>query len=183
MAEEMAFNRFRFRGGETYRGVNAQEAGEELERIREKDGGQLHTESVVRAAAAKRSPIHGVFTWDDAKAGHQYRLWEARQFIRMVVVVTADDGEGKEAPAFEHVPRGVAEAAEAEEPAGGYYQSRAVLAESADEFEAVRRGWLSRLKGMQRGFAEFLELAPPGERRRVRRAARHVEKAAQAITP
>jgi len=182
MAEDMAFNKFKFKGGETYRGIKAQDAGEELERIRERNGGQLQTEAVVKAAASKRSPIHGAFTWDDSKAGHMYRLWEARQFIRMVVIEA--EGEQPPLPAYAHIPRGVATAEqEGEEESGSYYQSTRVLAQSPDEFDAAMRESRSRLSSAKRSLEALERLAGKTDRQRVRRAASYVEKATQAIAP
>lgn len=47
--------------------------------------GFLTPEQVVTAAANPASPLHDRFTWDDSKAAHQYRLWQARELIASVV--------------------------------------------------------------------------------------------------
>jgi len=57
----------------------------ELERISAKRDGELLPEDVVEAARPPRSPLHSRFTWDDSEAAHQYRLWQARQLIRVKV--------------------------------------------------------------------------------------------------
>jgi len=59
----------------------------ELKRIAEENGGILKPEVVVEEARPKSSPIHSRFTWDDSKAAHEHRLWQARQLIRVVVEV------------------------------------------------------------------------------------------------
>ena len=41
----------------------------------------LHAEDVVAAARDPLSPLHSKFQWDDSKAAHRYRLWQARQII------------------------------------------------------------------------------------------------------
>jgi hypothetical protein len=47
----------------------------------------LHGRAVVAwAKANKRSELHKQFEWDDAKAGYQYRLWQARRLIALEVV-------------------------------------------------------------------------------------------------
>lgn len=48
--------------------------------------GRLTPEGVVKAAARADSPLHSHFEWDDSKAGHAYRLQQARQLIRSVQV-------------------------------------------------------------------------------------------------
>lgn len=57
----------------------------ELKRIADENGGVLKPESVVEEARPKSSPLHKRFTWDNSKAAHEYRLWQARQLIRVVV--------------------------------------------------------------------------------------------------
>ena len=46
--------------------------------------GHLTPDLVVQAAQYEQSPIHSIFEWDDGKAAHQHRLWQARRLIRSV---------------------------------------------------------------------------------------------------
>lgn len=57
----------------------------ELKRIAKEHGGILRPETVVEEARPKSSPLHKRFTWDNNKAAHEYRIWQARQLIRVVV--------------------------------------------------------------------------------------------------
>ena len=57
----------------------------ELKRIAAENGGLLKPETVVEEARPESSPLHNRFTWDNTKAAHEYRLWEARHLIRVVV--------------------------------------------------------------------------------------------------
>src|SRR5215471_4327880 len=57
----------------------------ELRRIAREHRGILRPEDVVEQATPEDSPLHNKFTWDNAKAGHAFRLWEARQLIKTVV--------------------------------------------------------------------------------------------------
>ncbi len=66
----------------------------ELKRLAEKHGGILKPEVVVESARPVRSPLHKRFCWDDTKAASEYRLWQARQLIR-VVVETIEGVKGK----------------------------------------------------------------------------------------
>jgi hypothetical protein len=52
--------------------------------------GRLVPETVVRVAADPGSPLHSQFEWDDGKAGHAYRIEQARRLIRAVrlIVIT-----------------------------------------------------------------------------------------------
>jgi hypothetical protein len=61
----------------------------ELEKIRKvHGGGTVRPQDVVDAARPKTSPLHSRFTWDDSLAGERYRLWEARQLISEITVIT-----------------------------------------------------------------------------------------------
>ena len=48
---------------------------------KEASDGLLKPKDVVESAKSKESPLHEHFEWDDGKAGHQYRLQQARNLI------------------------------------------------------------------------------------------------------
>lgn len=50
------------------------------------DRGKLTPEIVVEEATDTNSPLHNRFEWDNGKAGHKYRLMEARLLITSVKV-------------------------------------------------------------------------------------------------
>lgn len=123
---------YQFRKGSRVSGVKAQAVGETLEQIRERDG-ILETEAVLKEARKKRSPIHAAFEWDDAAAGHEYRLIQARQMIRAVIVILDDTDE----PAYVHVDDGMSR----------YYQSTSIAANNTDEWSIIRQMALRSLQG------------------------------------
>lgn len=59
----------------------------ELKRIAVENDGILRPETVVAEARPRKSPLHNQFVWNDTKAAHEYRLWQARHLIRVVVEV------------------------------------------------------------------------------------------------
>jgi len=65
---------------------------DELELIRKSNGGLLDPEKVVEFAKDETTSLHSRFEWDDTEAARQYRVWQARQIIRVHVTVvgTAD---------------------------------------------------------------------------------------------
>ena len=65
----------------------------ELETIRSAAGGVLSPEAVVEFARNENTALHSYFTWDDTEAAREYRLWQARQVIRVCVTVS-DDVQG-----------------------------------------------------------------------------------------
>ncbi len=66
-----------------------------LDKIQRHNGGLLSPAAVVADATPDDSPLHDRFEWDDSKAGHEYRLEQARHIIRAVVAVVSG-GNGSE---------------------------------------------------------------------------------------
>ncbi len=65
----------------------------ELKRIADENDGLLKPETVVDEARPVNSPLHSRFEWNNTKAGEAYRIWQARQLIRVVVEVISAAGE------------------------------------------------------------------------------------------
>lgn len=86
--------------------VNAQTAGEELERIRVKNNGRLEPLDVVAVARDERNPLHPAFEWDDVVAAEAYRVDQARYVIRSIEVVVEPERSEKPVRAFVSVIRG-----------------------------------------------------------------------------
>lgn len=66
--------------------VDAQTAGNELQRIYERDG-VIEPETVVLESESPSAPLHSCFEWDDEKAAHKYRITQAQGIIRAIVAV------------------------------------------------------------------------------------------------
>ena len=77
--------------------ASAQAFGELLNAI----GGKVDAEQLVSLAEPKESSIHDAFEWDNKKAGHQYRLVQARYYMRSLHVTTSE--EERPEPALIHV--------------------------------------------------------------------------------
>lgn len=87
--------------GSHHGGLKAQEVGEYLNDLREKNGGSLKPAVVVRDAKYKRSPLHDYFEWDDSAAAASFREEQARRIIRAVVVeVETSDEEPRQVRAY-----------------------------------------------------------------------------------
>ena len=65
--------------------VAAQVAGEELERIHQRDG-KITPTAVVEDARPEDAPLHPCFEWRDDVAAEKYREEQARCLIRTVVI-------------------------------------------------------------------------------------------------
>ena len=86
--------------------VGAQIVGERLESIKARRGA-ITPRAVVDDAKQKSSPLHKLFTWDDAKAADYWRVEEARKVIQSIVLVKVDGAPvARETRAFVHISTG-----------------------------------------------------------------------------
>lgn len=83
--------------------VDAQTAGEELDRIRQ-EYGTLQPATVVDEARPDDAPLHPVFEWDDAEAAERYREHQASTLIRQVKVVVPERDPSEATPSARIVP-------------------------------------------------------------------------------
>ena len=72
--------------------VDAQQAGEELERIRNKYG-ELSPADIVQESISVNSVLHNCFEWQDDIAAQKYRERQAQDLIRNIVVEAVVDKE------------------------------------------------------------------------------------------
>lgn len=125
----------------------------ELERIAAVHGGLLRPADVVKAARNPRSPLHAHFEWDDSAAAQQYRLWQARQLIRVSVQQIALPQSGKAA-----VRVFVSLKQDRAADGGGYRMIDTVL-RRVDLREQLLRDALEELRVFEEKYAHLQELA------------------------
>ena len=139
--------------------LDAQIAGERLEKIRKKHRGELTADAVLADASNEKSPLHPVFEWNDTKAAHAHRLDQARAVIRAVVVVS-EPVDGKETVpvrAFVCVSGTVDD--EHEIAANVYRSIEEAMADPTMRAEVLARA-LGELEAFERKYAALEELAP-----------------------
>ena len=73
-------------------GIDPQEAGEELERIKQRDG-TIVPAAVVDEARPDDAILHPAFEWQDPVAAEQYRLIQARTLIKRVRVICPEPAQ------------------------------------------------------------------------------------------
>lgn len=56
-----------------------------LKKLADDNDGIILPKQVVEAARSIKSPLHSYFEWDDDKAAESYRIWQARQLLRVCV--------------------------------------------------------------------------------------------------
>jgi hypothetical protein len=77
--------------------VDAQIAGEELERIEKKNNG-ITPREVVNESRNKEAVLHKCFEWDDQFAAESFREIQAKEILRHIVVVRTEEKEEIEEP-------------------------------------------------------------------------------------
>ena len=83
-------------------GVPAETAGAELERV-EKKHGMVTPELVLEESRGQKAPLHKCFEWNDSVAAEKYRLNQAGQIIKNLVVVLDDYQQSEPVRAFVNV--------------------------------------------------------------------------------
>jgi hypothetical protein len=120
--------------------------------------GAVRSEDLVEAARPKESPAHKAFEWNDTKAGHEYRLIQARQWIRRVTIIH------EEKPVqLVHVPRitsPVDPGADVEDTGkGGEYKPAEVIVHQPDEFSRALDEALTKLHAARRSVDHLQRIA------------------------
>lgn len=82
------------------KGIKPEDAANELSRIQNVYG-KITPEVIVREASDKSSPLHSYFEWDDEKAGHRWRVQQARILLNNIQVKVVSDGEERRISVFE----------------------------------------------------------------------------------
>jgi hypothetical protein len=149
--------------------ADAQKVGEELERLRQRDG-TITVDVALDEARSTDSPLHALCTWEDGIAAENWRRDEIRRAIRSIKVITPDLANYR---AFVHC-------ANSDPSTQGYYQRVEVAVQNLDEYELVFKAAASRLGEAQRALSELKRVAESVKvHQTVRRAA--VEKADKAL--
>lgn len=139
-----------------------QEVADELQRIARVSDGikKLYASDVVESARPKDSPLHGEFEWNDKKAGHAYRLNQARTLIRAVVLVEKRDDKEIKVPVWVHAGASPEEASEREPKSreGAYVQVKDAVA-SPDLFARALSALVAKVNEAQRAAQELRDAA------------------------
>lgn len=83
---EMEESKYKFLNPSLWKGVTADEAMKELDRIREKYG-LLKPETIVEESRDEAAVLHKCFQWDDTLAAEAWRKEQARHLVSNITVV------------------------------------------------------------------------------------------------
>ena len=138
--------------------LDPQKVGTELELIAKKNGDELKSEDIVRAAQSARSAMHSYFEWDDSKAAYQHRITQAEYLRRTIVCLITPDGNGAkpiEVRAFQKV-----QIDEDSEPA---YVSAQIYRNSPDMVDQIIEGIMRRAAILMTEAKQYKKLLPLAE--------------------
>jgi hypothetical protein len=117
--------------------------------------GEVRPSELIERAKPKKSPIHEAFEWDDAKAGEEYRLMQARTWIRRVEIIIEEKAER-----FIHVPFVTVEGEASEfETRENYYKPASVVVQDQDEFQLALGETLARLNSAKAAYNQLKNAA------------------------
>lgn len=123
----------------------------ELHEIYEKNGEVLRAEDIVEYARNPKTELHKHFVWDDSEAAKEYRLIQARNVIRVNVVMVE--------PTQQTVRAFVSLVEDRNVPGGGYRRIEHVMADPVRRTQLLNQAlreaqaWRDKYKSLQ-------ELAP-----------------------
>jgi hypothetical protein len=121
--------------------------------------GSVRTTDLVDAARPKESPAHAAFEWNDRKASEEYRLIQARRWIRVVTITRPDSTESER---LIHVPRILSES---DESKAGEYKPLSFIVEHPDEY-ALALGYAQAKMTAAKSSIEDLYKAAEGSGRK-----------------
>lgn len=125
--------------------VDAQTAGDELERIYQQRG-NIEPSTVVNESRPASAPLHSCFEWDDVVAAEKYRESQAGYIIRSIVTVCEDTLEPVVTRAFVSVTDG--------------YKPISVVVNTPDEYDTLLATALRELETFKRKYATLNQLKP-----------------------
>ena len=73
-----------------YPTVDAQDAGQFIEQLSEKNGGKITSKQLVDASRDECYELHACYEWDNSKAAEKYRLKQAGKVFQNLKVVSVD---------------------------------------------------------------------------------------------
>lgn len=126
--------------------VDAQTAGEELERICDQHG-RLFPEDIVDESRPSSAPLHPCFEWNDPKAAELYRITQAQSLVRCITITVEVKDTPVEVRAF----------VRAESPG---YQPIQKVVEKEYEAEVLLRNALDELHSFERKYRALSQLSP-----------------------
>lgn len=125
--------------------VNAQTAGEELERIYQQKG-RLDPADIVDESRSPSAPLHPCFEWNDAEAAEKYRRTQAQCIVRSITTVCDTQKGPQEVRAFVRIQSD--------------YKPIRVAINCEENLEELRRAAFNELAAFRRKYQTITDLLP-----------------------
>lgn len=119
--------------------------------------GEVKPSELLDSARPKDSPAHNAFEWNNTKAGQEFRLIQARNWLRVVVIRTESEAPER----LVHVPRVVSSGEESKE---GSYKPATALIHNIDEFERALNAAMQRLNAARQSVEELRNVAEKSDK-------------------
>jgi hypothetical protein len=132
--------------------VPAEDAADELERIRLENEGKLIPVNVVEASEPKEAVLHPCFEWRNSVAANRYREYQARNLIRGIRIIKDDD---QQIPQFANVRITNEQTGKNE----SFYQNTTVLIKRPDELMSAISLLQTKLSAIENSIQEIVHLA------------------------
>lgn len=126
-----------------YKGVDPNEVYKEIQNI----GENVTAEQIVDMAKDENTESHKCFEWDDTIAGHKYRVIQAREVVRNLVI--------EEQPVTKQEPVRVRVMFTSKN--GGYKPTKLIV-EQKDEYEALLERAKAELRAFKQKYSMLKEL-------------------------
>lgn len=153
------------------KGANPEKVAQELSDASTAD--VLTAEKLVKYAQNPNTHVHGFFEWNDTIAGHQYRLHQARNLMRSIVV-EREETSAQPIRAYTLVT------VDPVEKQTGYMPTQLVVQKPDLLADATRR-LKAEVSAAIRSVKELEELAAGKTKPAVVKARKHLDQAARAI--
>lgn len=135
--------------------VDAQTAGEELERIAGKFGGDLQSKNIVDESRDENAVLHKCFEWDDTVAGELYRIHQADDIRRHIYCIVTKPAEDTETKSF--VVRAWQDVSDDNQRQGKFIHINTALSDEQTRQRIVENA-LRELKAFQQKYQSYSEL-------------------------
>ena len=129
-----------------YKGIDAQTVADEITSI----GDAVSPQEIVEKAKDEMTELHKCFEWDDEIAAEKYRVYEARQLVRHLVIEKPEPEEGeKEKPPVRYFLQTVN---------GTGYRPTEIIYRDENAYATLLETALAELKAFQRKYGRLKEL-------------------------
>lgn len=128
--------------------ADANKCYEEIKEI----GDEVKPEQVLDKAKDKNSELHKCFDWNDSSAAEKFRLIQARDVIRHLIVIKRDDDEEKEPVQFRVMMKN-------ERTHESCYKQTIVMVKDEDEYRKLLEQAYAELHSFKQKYSCLSELA------------------------